>query len=192
MKLCVYCASSALAPPHFGDAAYELGRILAKKGITIVYGGGGKGSMGSLADGALSENGEIIGVIPRFMMEREWAHPAVRTMHLTETMAERKMKMVELADGVVALPGGSGTFEELLEVITLKRLGKFLHPVVIVNQDGFYDPLVALFNRSVRERFMDARHLSMFSVVPAVDHVLEAIDRAPGWDSGALEFAALR
>jgi uncharacterized protein (TIGR00730 family) len=192
MRLCVYCASSAQAPSHFGLAAYELGRILAKNRITVVYGGGGKGSMGSLADGVLSENGDIVGIMPRFMKELEWAHPEVRTIHLTETMAERKTKMVELADAVVALPGGSGTFEELLEVITLKRLGIFLKPVIIVNQEGFYDPLVALFARSVREKFMDERHLFMFSVVPSVDRVLAAIDNAPGWDSAAREFATLR
>jgi uncharacterized protein (TIGR00730 family) len=192
VNLCVYCASSAQAPPHFGESAFTLGKILAKNRITVVYGGGGKGSMGSLADGVLSEQGEIIGVIPRFMKELEWAHPEVRTIHLTETMSERKTKMVELADAIVALPGGSGTFEELLEVITLKRLGIFLNPVIIVNQEGFYDPLVALFERSVREKFMDERHISMFSVVATVHDVLDAIDKSPGWESGALAFATLR
>jgi uncharacterized protein (TIGR00730 family) len=192
MKLCVYCASSAIAPPHFAAAAFELGTILAQKRVTVIYGGGGSGSMGSLADGVLSEKGEIVGVMPRFMMDLEWAHPGVETIHLTETMAERKTKMVAMADGIVALPGGSGTFEELLEVITLKRLGIFLHPIVIVNQNGFYDPLVALFERSVHERFMDRRHLSMFTVVPSVDRVLEAIHTAPGWHSTARSFAALR
>jgi uncharacterized protein (TIGR00730 family) len=192
MKLCIYCASSALAAPRYAEAAFELGKTLARKQVTVVYGGGGSGSMGSLADGVLSEKGNIVGVMPRFMMDLEWAHPGVDTIHLTETMAERKMKMIEMADGVVALPGGSGTFEELLEVITLKRLGIFLHPIVIVNQGGFYDPLVDLFNRSVHERFMDKRHLSMFSVVSSVDRVLEAVHAAPGWDPSARSFAALR
>lgn len=189
MRICVYCASSSQAPAHFGEAAFELGALLASQGRTIVYGGGGMGSMRRLADGALSAGGRVVGVMPRFMRDLEWSHPDVDEIHWTDDMAQRKRKLVELSDAVVALPGGCGTFEELLEVLTLKRLGLYVAPVVIVNQAGFYDPLVALFERSVAEQFMDERHLAMYRVVDAVEQVPDALRNAPPWSEDARSFA---
>ena len=189
MRICIYCASSAQAPARFGDTAYELGRLLAAHGVTVVYGGGGTGSMGRLADGVHAEKGNIIGVMPHFMKKLEWAHREVQTILWTNDMAERKAKMLENTDAVVALPGGCGTFEELLEAITLKRLGIYFKPIVIVNQEKFYDPLIALFERSVQERFMDERHLTMFSVVQNVSGVMEAIRTAHPWGPEARQFA---
>lgn len=192
MRICVYCASSARAPVHFGDAAYELGRLLAANKVTVVFGGGKGGSMARLADGVHTGKGSIVGVMPRFMKDLEWGYAGLESVVWTDGMAERKALLLEGTDAVVALPGGCGTFEELLEVITLKRLCLYLKPIVIVNQEGFYDPLLALFKRSVQEHFMDERHLQMFSVVPDVSGVLEAIRTAPPWDPEARTFAVMR
>jgi uncharacterized protein (TIGR00730 family) len=192
MKVTVYCASSAAAHAEFAAAAYELGRILARAGHVTVYGGGAIGSMGRLADGALDHGGRVIGIMPRFMGELEWGHPRLTEIAWTETMSERKERLFGEADAVVALPGGTGTLEELIEVLTLKRLGLFLNPVVIVNQRGFYDPLVQLLLSCVDEAFMSPRHLDMWRVVDHVDQVLPAIAASPAWTAGAREFAVQR
>jgi uncharacterized protein (TIGR00730 family) len=192
MRICVYCASSAQAPVHFGDAAYELGRLFAANNVTTVFGGGGAGSMARLADGVHAGKGNIVGVMPRFMKDLEWGHSGLQSVVWTDGMAERKALLLEGTDAVIALPGGCGTFEELLEVITLKRLCLYLKPIVIVNQEGFYDPLLALFKRSVKEHFMDERHLEMFSVVQQVSGVLDAVRNARPWGPEAREFAVMR
>ena len=192
MKVCVYCASSARAPSRFGEAAYVLGRELARADIEVMFGGGGIGSMAQLADGVLDHGGQIVGVMPGFMRELEWAHPRVETFCWTPDLASRKAKLIENTDGIVALPGGSGTFEELIETITHKRLGLYLQPIVIVNQDGFYDPLIALFEAAIQNQFMDQRHMAMFSVVDNVHDVIPAIRSAPRWSAEARGFATLR
>lgn len=190
MRVCVYCASSAKAASHYGEAAFLLGKLLATNDIHVLFGGGGIGSMAKLADGVNAVGGKITGVMPHFMRDLEWAHPEVRSFLWTADMAERKARLMENTDAVIALPGGCGTFEELLEVITLKRLGIYLKPIVIVNQERFYDPLIALFRHSVNERFMDERHLEMFSVVTDVGEVLEAINNAAPWGEESRNFAA--
>lgn len=189
LQICVYCASSAQAPRHFLEAAYRLGRALAQAGAATIYGGGALGSMGALADGVLDCGGRIIGVMPRFMRDLEWAHPRVTEFVWTEAMHDRKQRLFENADAIVALPGGCGTWEELLEVVTLKRLGIFLKPILIVNQLGFYDPLIQLLDRAVSEKFMDDRHRDLWTVVESVDQVLGAIAAAPEWAATAREFA---
>lgn len=181
MKICVFCASSPRAPEQYGQAAFELGQIFARASVTTIFGGGGVGSMGRLADGVHASGGEIIGVMPHFMRELEWAHKQVSTFHWTQDMAERKALLREGVDAIVALPGGCGTFEELLEVITLKRLGLFPVPIIILNQEHFYDPLIALFEHSIKLRFMDERHIGLFTVVATVDEVLPAIQATPPW-----------
>jgi len=192
MRITVYCASSAAAHAEFAAAAYELGRILAGAGATTVYGGGAIGSMGRLADGALDAGGRVVGIMPRFMGELEWAHRRVTEIVWTETMAERKERLFADVDAVVALPGGTGTLEELVEVLTLKRLGLFLKPVIIVNQRAFYDPLVQFLGSCVDEAFMSPRHLDMWRVVDHVDQVLPAIAASPAWSAGARDFAVQR
>jgi uncharacterized protein (TIGR00730 family) len=190
-RVCVYCASSRKAAPNFVQAADRLGRILAREGVGLVYGGGGTGLMGAVADGALDEGGHVLGILPRFMQEIEWGHPGLSELILVETMHERKRLMIENSDAIVALPGGSGTLEELAEVITLKRLGMYTCPIILVNTDGFYDSLLAFFDRAVRENFMDDRHMTMWSVVLDVEEVLPAIRNAPPWGSDARDFARL-
>lgn len=191
-RVCVYCASSNACDPGFRDVARRLGGLLAEAGCTLVYGGGRAGSMGALADGALAHGGRVIGIIPRFMRELEWGHEELTELHVVEDMRTRKHEMLTRASAVVALAGGCGTFEELLEAITLKRLGLFLGPIVIVNTDGYYDPLLEQFARAIDGRFMDARHGAMWQVVGEPEEVVHALESAPNWDSGSIQFAAVR
>lgn len=190
--MCVYCASSEESDPEYRRCAFRLGEILAEAGVGIVYGGGGLGSMGALAEGALGRGGHVLGIVPRFMWELEWSHTGLSELRLVEDMRERKHAMLTSADAVVALPGGCGTLEELLEAMTLKRLGLYLGPIVIVNVRGFFDPLVALLERAVAERFMDPRHARMWTVVDRADDVLPAIAAAPTWSTAARDFAVAK
>ena len=156
-----------------------------------MYGGGAVGSMGALADGALSRGGRVIGVLPRFMLDLEWGHKGLSELQLVEDMRTRKHVMLTRSQAAIALPGGSGTLEELLEAITLKRLGLYLNPIVLVNTRGFFDPLLGQLAQAVQERFMDERHLRMWEVVSTPDEVPEALARASGWSADARNFAAL-
>ena len=189
-RVLVFCASSRSCDPSFHDAAAELGRALVQAGDSIVYGGGSVGSMGALADAALAEGGEVVGIQPHFMRELEWTHPGLSDLVLVEDMQERKREMLRRADAIVTLPGGSGTFEELFDALTAKRLGLFSKPIVIVNQGGFFEPLFTLLRRSVDERFMHEAHLEMWHAVDHVGEVLSAIDASPEWSDRAVEFAS--
>ena len=188
-RVLVFCASSTSCDPRFHAAAATLGREVAQAGHTLVYGGGAKGSMGALADAALEAGGEVVGIIPRFMRELEWAHHGLAELRLVDDMQSRKRLMLETADAIVTLPGGSGTFEELFDAVTAKRLGVFAHPIVILNQEGFYDPLFELMARSVAERFMHDAHLDIWRVVERVEEILPAIESAEPWPENAVEFA---
>lgn len=188
-RILVFCASSTACEPHFHEAAADLGRAIARSGHTLVYGGGAVGSMGAMADAALDEGGRVVGIIPRFMRELEWAHHGIHELELVEDMQTRKRLMLETADAIVTLPGGSGTFEELFDAITSKRLGLFAHPLVILNQNGFYDPLFRLLESSVAERFMHEQHLEIWRSVERVDQILPAIEAVEPWPENAVEFA---
>jgi len=188
-RVLVFCASSSACDPTFHDAAAELGRAIARAGNTLVYGGGAVGSMGALADAALAEGGHVLGIIPRFMRELEWAHSGLTELRLVDDMQQRKREMLRVADAIVTLPGGSGTLEELFEAITMKRLGLFSKPIIIVNQDRFYDPLFQLLRSSVERRFMNDVHLDMWEAVDTIDDVLPAIASAAVWPEDALRFA---
>lgn len=189
--VCVYCASSSSCDPHYHASARRLGELLAEDGRPVVYGGSRLGSMGAVAEGALSRGGRVIGILPQFLKDMELSHDGLTELHVVEDMRTRKHLMLSRAEAVVALPGGCGTFEELLEVITLKRLGIFLGPIVIVNTSGFYAPLLALFDAAVRERFMDERHLAMWHVVESPEDVIPALAAAPRWSADARRFATL-
>ena len=189
--VCVYCASSNSADPGFAAAARRLGELLAGDGRTLIYGGSRGGSMGALADGALAQGGRVIGVLPRLLRDLELSHDGLSELHIVEDMRERKHLMLSRSEAVVALPGGCGTLEELLEAITLKRLGLFLGPIVIVNLRGYFAPLVALLEAAVRERFMDPRHLAMWQVVDSPEAVLPALRSAPAWSAAARRYASL-
>lgn len=190
-NVCVYCASSTQIKPSYFEATAQLGRILADAQLTVVYGGGSNGLMGQLADSALSAGGKVIGIIPNFMCEVEWNHTGLTELILVETMHERKEKMAMMADAVVALPGGCGTLEELLEVITWKKLGIFTNPIIIVNTEGYYNDLIAMLDRTIDEHFMRNEHRRMWEVVETPEEVLPAIQNSVAWNSEARAFAAL-
>lgn len=147
--------------------------------------------MGALADGALGRGGRVVGILPRFMAELEWGHRGLTELKLVEDMRTRKHLMLTGAQAAIALPGGSGTLEELFEALTLKRLGLFLGPIVLVNTRGYFELLRAVLEATVRERFMDERHLEMWQMVERPEDVPAALTSAPEWSSAARDFAAL-
>ncbi|MGH7863600.1 MAG: TIGR00730 family Rossman fold protein [Candidatus Binataceae bacterium] len=188
-RVCVYCASSRSCDAVYHDAATRLGRELALAGVTIVYGGGAVGSMGHLADGALAAGGRVVGVLPRFMYDLEWGHPRLSELIVVNDLHERKRLMIEEVDAVVALPGSCGTFEELFEAMSWKRLGLFDGPIVLVNTRDYFKPCIELLESSIKERFMNERHRAMWSVVDEPEQVLEAIRTAPPWSRDNRRFA---
>jgi len=192
MKVCVYCASSNKIDNAYFEATEKLAQELVKQNIEVVYGGGGTGLMGKLADVVLENGGKIKGIMPKFMNEVEWGHKKVTDFEYTETMHERKAKFLEGIDGIITLAGGTGTFEELLEAITLKKLGIFTKPIVILNTKGYYDPLKLMLERSVEENFMSPVHLKMFDFVSEPQEVLPALHNAMPWDKDAIHFAAIK
>lgn len=189
--ICVYCASSTQINPRYFEATNRLGKILTKAGLSVVFGGGSTGLMGKLADSMLEAGGKITGVIPQFMCDEDWHHNELTELIVVETMHERKEKMARMADAVIALPGGCGTFEELMEVITWKQLGIFTKPIVILNMDGYYNPLIDMLHRAVEEKFMRDIHKNMWEVVETPEEVLAAIANSANWDENARSLAAI-
>lgn len=190
-NICVYCASSTQIDASFFDAADRLGKILAREKLSIVCGGGSLGLMAKLADSALEAGGKVIGVIPSFMCDENWHHQHLSELIVTQSMHERKEKMTEMSDATVALPGGCGTLEELMEVITWKQLGLYSKPIVIVNTNGYYDNLIAMLHRAVEDNFMRELHRDLWVVVSEPEEVVAAIRNAPVWDVNQRKFAAI-
>jgi uncharacterized protein (TIGR00730 family) len=192
MRICIYAASSPQAAPVYMDAARSLGETLAGNGCTIVYGGGSQGLMGALADGALSRGGEVIGILPKFMADLEWGHPGLTHLDLVEDMRERKHKLLTGSDAVVALPGGCGTLEELFEAITLKRLGLYFNPILLLDTAGFYGPLQTFLQQVIEQKFLNPEHAQMWSLVREPEDVLPAIKSTPPWREDARNYAIVR
>lgn len=191
MTVCVYCASSTQVPDVYFEAATRLGEILAREGVHLVNGAGSIGLMAATSDAALAHGGSVTGVIPRFMVEQGWHHQSLTQLIETETMHERKQLMAKMADAVIALPGGCGTLEELLEIITWKQLGLYLNPIVILNVNGYFDPLIEMLNRAVSERFMRAEHLDIWRVAHTPEEALEMIRNTPRWSQDVRKYAAI-
>lgn len=190
-SVAVYCASSSQVRDSFFQAAFRLGECLARAGVEVVYGDGGIGLMGELARGVLSCGGKITGVIPRFMVDEGWNNPQSTRTIVVETMHERKALIERMADGMVALPGGIGTFEEVLECLTWKQLGLHTKPVVLLNQDGYFDTFLACLDKMVEEKMMRDIHRRMFAVVRSAEEVLPALQTMPAWDSAIRREAAI-
>lgn len=180
MKVCVFAASSSRINGEYGDVTSTLGAMMAKAGIEVIFGGGGIGLMGKLADAVLENGGRITGVIPAFMKMEGWGHDSLTEMIVTEDMNERKKTMFTLADAVVALPGGIGTLEELTEAITLKQLSLFHGPIIILNTLGYYDDFLAFIDHMVAESFMRSEHKGIWEIVNTPGEVLTALTREPG------------
>jgi uncharacterized protein (TIGR00730 family) len=189
MRICVYCASSAQINKAYFDATERLAKEFVKAGIEVVYGGGAIGLMGKLADTILENGGKIKGIIPKFMNEVEWAHKKVEDLEFTDTMHERKARFLENIDGLVALPGGTGTLEELLEAITLKKLGLFTKPIIILNTNHYYDLLIQLLEKFISENFISEKHRQMWTFVEEPEEVIDALRNAVSWDKNAIHFA---
>jgi uncharacterized protein (TIGR00730 family) len=167
-RICVFCGSNSGTRPVYAEAARGIGAALARRGVGLVFGGGSVGLMGIAADAALAGGGEVIGVIPEALAAREVAHLGLRDLRVVGSMHERKALMAELSDAFVALPGGFGTFEEFCEVLTWAQLGLHRKPCGLLNVDGYYDPLLALFDRAVTEGFLHPAHRAL--VVEASDN----------------------
>ncbi|NOS70727.1 MAG: TIGR00730 family Rossman fold protein [Verrucomicrobia bacterium] len=175
-RLCVFCGSSYGNSPAFTHAARELGEAVAARGIEMVFGGSDVGLMGVAADAALSCGGKVIGVLPRFMSEKELAHIGLTRLHLVETMHERKQLMAELSEGFVALPGGFGTFEEIFEAITWSQLHLHKYPCALLNVDGYYDSLVEFLRGSVAKGFVRQEQLDSLIVAGTTDELFTKFD----------------
>lgn len=172
LRWCVFCGSKTGNHQRYVEAAVQLGRRLAEEGIGIVYGGGHVGLMGVLADAALQAGGEVIGVIPQFMVEEELAHDRLSRLHVVTTMHERKALMAGLAHAFLALPGGFGTAEEFFEIITWKQLRLHDKPIGLLNVAGFFDPLIAWMDHAVAEGFLKPRHRGMVIVGDEVETLI--------------------
>lgn len=187
-RVCVFCGSSPGRDPRYLEAAQAMGRAVAQRGLGLVYGGGSVGLMGAVADAALAAGGEVVGVIPQVLQDRELAHRSLTTLHVVGSMHERKALMAELSDGFVALPGGMGTLEELSEVLTWAQLGLHARPVGLLDVAGYYQPLAEFFDRAVRDGFIRPLHRRLLLVghepaglldtlaawrAPALEHVID-------------------
>lgn len=189
-RVCVYCASSSKAAAIYKSEAYRLGEILAKEGIACNYGGGSIGLMGELARSMIKNGGEITGIIPKFMVDKGWGNPNVKQIEV-ETMHERKERMVSDVDAAIALPGGCGTLEELMEVITWKQLSLFNKPIIILNINHYFDPLLELLQKAINEDFMREEHLKMWNCIDSVENILYTIQNAHQWENDAINIAAI-
>jgi uncharacterized protein (TIGR00730 family) len=179
-RICVYCGSRFGSLPAYREAAEGFARLLAGRGIGIVYGGGNVGLMGAVADAALEAGGEVIGVIPQALMDREVGHRGVTELRVVGSMHERKMLMAELSDAFVALPGGIGTLEEIIEVYTWDHLGIHRKPLGLLDVDGYWDPLAALLDRMVGTGFLRATQRDRLVVSPAAETLLERFEEMIG------------
>jgi cytokinin riboside 5'-monophosphate phosphoribohydrolase len=188
MQICVYCASSDNVPTHYFDVARTLGSGLARRGWSLVYGGGSVGLMGALAAAVQADGGKVIGVIPQALLEREVAYLQADELLVTTTLRQRKQLMDDHADAFVALPGGFGTLEELLEILTLRQLGYHDKPILLINAAGYFDPLLAQFARIFAEGFSHSRYQQLYAVVGSSEAALELLaDHAlppPGHEGG--------
>jgi len=181
MTVCVFASSSSRINSEYAMAAAEMGALLAIAGIDVVYGGGGIGLMGKLADSVLKNNGRITGVIPAFMKEEGWDHPEVKEMIITPDMGERKKQMFTLADAVVALPGGVGTLEELTEAITLKQLGLFNGSIVILNTLDFYKSLIEFLDHMIQGHFLRFEHKGIWQIASTPSEAMNYLTSNETW-----------
>ena len=190
-SVCVYSASSTKIADYYFRAARELGELLAHHGIRLVNGAGNLGLMRACADACLEAGGQVTGVIPHFMVEQGWHHKGLTRLIETESMHERKQLMADLSDGVIALPGGCGTLEELLEIITWKQLGLYLKPIVILNTNGFYNPLLEMLQQAISQNFMRKEHGNIWHVAQTPEEAVNLLYTIPHWSKEIRKFAAI-
>ena len=192
MQVCVYCASSGHIHPDYFKATSQLAHLLVENEVKVVFGGGSSGLMGQLADSVLAAGGQIKGIMPQFMNEVEWGHKGVSDFVYTQTMHERKAKFLEGTDALIALPGGPGTFEELFEAITLKKLAQFTKPIVLLNTRGYFHLFNLLMQKAVEDRFMPDELNHLYTIVDTPEEVVPAIRAAHIWNKGLRDAGSLR
>ena len=190
-SVCTYCASSTKIAPCYFQAAEELGRLLAQEKIQIINGAGNIGLMAAISDAALQAGGKVTGVIPHFMIEQGWNHTGLTQTIAVENIHELKQTMADLSDAVIALPGGCGTLEELLEIITWKQLGLYLNPIVILNTNHFFDPLLNMLDKAIAENFMRNQHGKIWLVADEPAEAIQLIRTAPIWDPSIRKIAKI-
>ena len=181
--VCVFCASSQHVPQIYKDHARLLGGLLAASGVEVISGGGAFGLMAYLHDGVLASGGHVKAVIPGFMVDAGWLYPGLDDVCVTADMQSRKRRMLEAADAVLVLPGGCGTLDEAMEVLTLKQLGLFTAPIVFVNTNGYYDLLIQHLIRQAHECFMNPEHTGLWAVADTPARAVELIKTLPDWDT---------
>ncbi len=191
MHITVYSASSGQVPEIYVAAARELGEMMAQEGHTLVNGAGRTGLMGAAAEACLASGGAAVGVIPQFMVEQGWQHRGMTRLVVTKDMHERKETMAALSDACIALPGGVGTLEELLEIITWKQLGLYLKPIIILNTAGYFDALLVQLSKAVDEKFMRPQHQEIWRVATTPAEALHLAATTPLWDASIRKLAAL-
>ncbi len=191
MTFTVYSASSGQVPAVYLEAARTLGRLIASGNHTLVNGAGRTGLMGACTDACLAAGGKAIGVIPQFMIDQGWQHRGMTELIITPDMHRRKELMAEKSDACIALAGGVGTLEELLEIITWKQLGLYLKPIIILNTNGYYDALLAQLQRAADECFMRPQHTAIWSVAATPEEAIQLALTTPLWDASVRKFAAL-
>lgn len=174
-SVCVYCGASVRADKIYKDAALRMGEVLARSGLQVVFGGGKLGLMGLVADGALANGGRVIGIIPKHLERFEGAHNNLSELHVVDTMHTRKKKMSELADAFIVLPGGFGTLDELFEILTWRQLQMHEKPVIIVNINGYWDPLKKLIHNIIEQNFATSGHALFATFVDSPDEVLDIL-----------------
>ena len=189
--ICIFCSSSDKIAQAYFDAAEKLATELAYKGHSVVCGGGSHGLMGKIINTTVKSGGYVVGVIPEFMRTVEWDSKQLSQLVVVEDMRQRKKQMIENVDAVVALAGGCGTLEELMEVITLKRLGMFIKPIIILNTNGFYNQLEKFLLKMIDENFMNKESIDIWKFVDYPEQVLDAINNATPWSSDAINFAVV-
>jgi len=183
-RVCVFCGSNTGSDPAYSEAARNLGKLLAREGVGLVYGGGSVGLMGELADAVLAAGGEVIGVIPHALWAREVGHRGLTDIRIVDTMHERKAMMADLADAFIALPGGLGTLEEIFEIWTWAQLGLHAKPVGFLDVNGFYAPLMQFLDRAVRDRFVREENRALAIIESDAAALLKRFD---GWQPPRVE-----
>ena len=179
-KICVFLGAATGNAPAFKNDAYQLGQIIAARGFGLVYGGGQRGLMGAVADGVIASRGSVTGIIPKFLENIEKRHPGVSDLHVIDTMHERKAMMYDLADAFIIMPGGLGTLDETMEIITWRQLGLHRKPIIIANLNGYWDPMLTMFQNIIDQGFMHHSHIGHYETASSLDEVADMLDNLSG------------
>lgn len=190
-SVAIYCASSTKIKPIYYEVASQLGRGLAERGVTLINGAGNMGLMQASSDAALAVGGRVVGVIPEFMIKQNWHHTGLSELVVTPDMESRKLRINEMSDAAIVLPGGCGTLDELFEIVTLKQLGLYLKPIIILNVDGYYDLLLQHLERSMQENFMRHEHRDIWRVARTAQEAIDQVFTTPLIDESIRRFAKI-